>query len=488
MNSTSNYLSLLLLSAASILVAAIVLAIIPGTCNDLLIGKRCWLHLSTLFLGGSLFFTSILYRKTIPFCFSLTDALLLLLVISNGIIYNWNLHTDPDKFALSLQLLFLWFMLRIGLSMFPELSIFMTAILLCIGSVEALLGITQFFHLAAEEHFLSRLTGSFINSDSYGGYLALLLPISLCWVLRYGSCSKTGCLNIRTLLFYVALPALILIMIILPSVINFTTWLATILPCIWIAGRYFSGGKLMKKKKLRHSIVFTYATLFIIAAVFVAFSGLCISHAFERNIRLFEYQPTFSLHPQDALAGTELPALTTITADPPLPYRLTEINVFILCLFIGALSSCFYSAYKKGMTDICGALLAAMIYATFSFPLIRTPFLVTLTFIAAIGALRPRLQKPVRIRNSGKLYSIRAARWRPESVCLGKNGIILLAIVLLTGSHMLFFQQKEAYAHYKKWIEERNKIQYEWTLPVRRAQSTPPAHTYSGPGTRKEIK
>ncbi len=466
MNSTS-YLSILLIAVASMLTAATVLAILPVTSNDLLLGKRCWLHLSLLFMGGSLLFAALVYRKNLAFRLSVTDLLLVLLALVTGVIYEWNIDAS-EKFPLCLQLLLLWFMLRTGLSMFPELGIFFISILLCLGCIEALLGIIQFFHLAEEKHFLSHLTGSFINSDSYGGYLAMLLPVSLYWVLRYGSCRKTDCLDIRTLLFYSALPTLMLIMVILPAVISLTTWLAAIFPCIWIAWKCFSWGKLMKKMKRSHSVAFTYALLVVAVAVFITFSGIYISHTVEGDMRLFRYQPTFSLHPEDVLEITPLTYFTEITRVVHLPDGHSEINILTLVLVVAILCSCFYSAYKKGMADVCGALIAALIYTVFSFPLLRAPFLVTLTFIGVISTVPAKTNRPV--VSSGSKTTGRLMNFRNDlfPFWVNKSGTVLLIAFLLAGSHWLLFRQKEVYAFYRKWIEETAQTRYEWEVPAKK--------------------
>lgn len=466
MNSTS-YLSILLIAVASMLTAATVLAILPVTYNDLLLGKRCWLHLSLLFMGGSLLFAALVYHKKLTIRLSVTDVLLVLLALVTAIIYEFDIDAS-EKFPLCLQLLLLWFMLRTGLSMFPELGIFFISILLCLGCIEALLGITQFFHLAEEKHFLSHLTGSFINSDAYGGYLAMLLPVSLYWVLRYGSCRKNDCLDIRTLLFYSALPTLMLIMVILPAVISLTTWLAAILSCIWIAWKCFSWGKLLKKMKRSYKSAFTYALLVVAVAAFITFSGIYISHTVEGDMRLFRYQPTLSLHPEDVLETTPLTYFTDITRAVRLPDGLSEINILTLVLVVAIVCSCFYSAYKKGMPDVCGALIAALIYIVFSFPLLRAPFLVTLTFIGVISTVPAKAKRPVVLsmkETTGRLMNFRNNLF---PLWVNKGGIVLLIALLLAGSHWLLFRQKDVYAFYRKWIEETAQTRYEWNVPAKK--------------------
>lgn len=467
MNSTS-YLSILLIAVASMLTAATVLAILPVTYNDLLLGKRCWLHLSLLFMGGSLLFAALVYHQKLTFRLSVSDLLLVLLALVTGVIYEWNLDVS-EKFPLCLQLLLLWFMLRTGLSMFPELGIFFISILLCLGCIEALLGIIQFFHLVEEKHFLSHLTGSFINSEAYAGYLAMLLPVSLYWVLRYGSCRKARCLDIRTLLFYSALPTLMFIMVILPAVISLTTWLAAILPCIWIAWKCLLRGKLMRKMKRSPGIAFTYALLVVSVAVFITFSGIYISHTVEGDMRLFRYEPTFSLHPEDVLEAAPLAYFTEVTSVVRLPRGQSEINILTLVLVVGILCSCFYSAYKKGMADICGALIAALIYTVFSFPLLRAPFLVTLTFIGVISTVPAKAERPVAAFTAKSISRVTHFRNNLLPLWVNKGGVVLLIAFLLASSHWLLFRQTEVYAFYKKWIEESAQTRYEWEVPAKKS-------------------
>lgn len=464
MNSTSTYISLMLISVSIVMVACTVLVNLPEGGNDLIIGKRCWFHLSLLAMGGSTLFAALFSKREMTFTFSITDVWMFVLFVFCGAMYNWD-TTDPAKFAFAFQLLVLWFMLRIGLSIFPELSPFLMSILLCIGCVEALSGIVQRFGLTGDEHFLAHFTGSFINKTSYGGYLATLFPVSLCWALRYGTCKKRQWWRIKTLLFYAALPALVTIMLILPAVIDRVTWLAVVIPCSWIAWRCFHLGHILKHMKLRHSVAFTYAGIFLAVTAFITISGLCVSHPFEGNLAL-QYHPTFSLHPADALAQADLTGFTKITHSPHLPYRNTEINVFLLLLFLSLQGSCFYLAYKKRLIDVCGALLAATIFMVFSFSLVRPPFLITLVLISVLSNLHSTPPQPVRIHYGGKIYTLCRSHWTPAALRLGKGGIVLLALSLLVIAHSLFLSQPDAYQHYRHWVKQTSEMNYDWKITV----------------------
>ena len=468
MNSTSNYISLMFTSIGTIMIACIVLVNLPEIGNNLTLGKRCWFHLSLLFLGTSIFFTSLFYPEKISFHFSITDALALCLLLISGFIHKWDITQEPDKFALALQLVILWFMLRIGLTMYAELSVFIITIILCIGSVEAVIGIIQFFSLTPEDHFLSQLTGSFINTTGYSGYLAILLPISLCWVLRYGTCRKSDWWSIRTLLFYIALPTLLLIMIILPAIINFTTWLAIIIPCIWISIRCLKWGHLLNKMKLRHSVVFTYAAIFLFVAIFITISSNYISKTSHGNTQLFQYHPTFNLHPKDPLAQVDLSGFKNVTASPHLPYRDAEINIVLISFLILFQAACFYQAYKRKLIDICGAILTATIFMIFSFSLVRPPFLITLILIDAVSTFRSSTNQPIKMHLGNKLYTVRPPHWVyvPSSIYLKRKGIALFSLLLLLVTYSLFHAQKDTYLSYQKWIEQKSAVQYEWGIDM----------------------
>lgn len=465
MNYTSNYISLMLLSVSIVMVACVVLVDISQGGDDLILGKRCWFHLSLLCLGGSLLFTALFATKEISVTFSITDLLAVMLFFLCGIVYSWDIALRPDKFALSLQLVVLWFMLRVGLSVFPYLSAFVMSIILCIGSVEALLGIVQLFNLAPAGHFMAQLTGSFVNTTSYGGYLALLFPVSLCWVLRYGMCRKTQWWNLRTLLFYTALPALALFMFILPSIINFSVWLAVMVPCIWIGWRCFSLGNILKQMKLRHSVAFTYAGIFLAVVGFVMVSGIYIAHTYPEHFSFLQYHPTFRLHPKDALASADLTAFTDITHSPYLPYRQTEVNVLLLVLFLCVQSCCFYQAYQRRMMDVCGAILAATVFMVFSFSLVRPPFLITLVLICVLSNLHPLSFQTVTIRYGGKKYTLGRKRWLP-AVRLGRSGVILFAFLLVLTAYSVFYLQTDTYEYYQQWMKQTYEMKYDWKIAI----------------------
>lgn len=468
MTSTFNFISLLLVSAGCTLVACSVLTVFPEMCADLSIGKYCWFHLSLLFLGAGILFTALFNYPEVSFRFSAPDLFILLLTVGYGFLYHWEASAGPYRFPLCLQLAFLWFMLRVGLTFFPQLSLFIISITLCLCCVEAVLGLQQLFRPAAGADPFVAPSGSFFNAASYGGYLALLLPVSLCWALRYGSCRKSRWWQIRTLLFYAAFPALILIMIILPVVINVTTWLAATLPCYWIAWRFFSWGKVLKQMKLRHSVAFTYAAIFIMVAAFITLSGLYLSGIYESK-----FQPMESTTGRPA----QMPAPVRDIAATALSYRAsfgiftagaTEKPVALLLLFLLTLSVCFRSAYKKGMIDVCGALLAAIIYTAFMFPHIRPPFLITLTLLASLSSFRYAGSPDENDRPVKKPHALLSVWKKTGEIRLHRTGIVVLSSLLLAASYVLFINQGEIYNNYRQWLRQKKEIRYEWCLPVQK--------------------
>lgn len=462
MNSTFNYISLLLISVGCIFVASSILTIFPEMCAESSIGKHCWFHLSLLFLGSSVLFTALFNRTPLSFRFRGTDLLILLLAAGYGFFYHWNATSEPYPFSLSLQLVLLWFMLRIGLTFYPQLSLFILSITLYLCCVETILGIRQFFHFTGGGRDFLRPTGSFFNAVSFGAYLALLLPVSLCWVLRYGSCRKSDWWEVRTLLFYTALPALLLSMIVLPIVISFTTWLAAVLPCLWIGWHCFSWGNLLKKMKLHHSVAYTYASVFLLAAAFITVSGVYV----PRLKGPAEVRTLRSAAPPETGPGAVVPAfkIQTVRAEPvastPADTSRKPVSLFLLLLFI--LAVCIRKAYRKRMIDVCGALLAAWIYIALSFPHVRPPFLITLTLIASLSMLRQAPPETIGFHYQGKSYRLkRPAAWKFPSVRLNRAGLVFLAAVLLSASYLLFVSQGKIYTNYCEWLQEKREVRYE---------------------------
>ena len=95
--------------------------------------------------------------------------------------------------------------------------------LLAFGVKEAVLGLLQVYGYEPSNHSLYGLTGSFYNPGPYSGFLAMCLPLALHEWLKGERIWK-----------HVALVALILMVVVLPSGMSRTAWLAAVVASCYV--------------------------------------------------------------------------------------------------------------------------------------------------------------------------------------------------------------------------------------------------------------
>ena len=97
--------------------------------------------------------------------------------------------------------------------------------LIAFGVKEAVLGLLQVYGYEVSNHSLYALTGSFYNPGPYSGFLAMCLPLALDEWLKGERIWK-----------HVALVALVLMVVVLPSGMSRTAWLAAVVASCYICG------------------------------------------------------------------------------------------------------------------------------------------------------------------------------------------------------------------------------------------------------------
>ena len=96
-----------------------------------------------------------------------------------------------------------------------RLKLLISWLLILAGAVEAVWGLLQVYGYVASNHSLYALTGSFYNPGPYSGFLAMCVPVSLHEWLKG-----------RRVWKHLALAALVLMVVVLPSGMSRSAWLA----------------------------------------------------------------------------------------------------------------------------------------------------------------------------------------------------------------------------------------------------------------------
>ena len=101
-------------------------------------------------------------------------------------------------------------------------------LLITAGALEAVWGLLQVYGYEPSNHSLYALTGSFYNPGPYSGFLAMCLPLALHEWLEGKRIGK-----------HVALVALVLMLVVLPSGMSRSAWLAALVASGYVFGMHY---------------------------------------------------------------------------------------------------------------------------------------------------------------------------------------------------------------------------------------------------------
>ena len=103
-----------------------------------------------------------------------------------------------------------------------------TWLLILAGSVEAVWGLLQVYGYEPSNHSLYALTGSFYNPGPYSGFLAMCVPVAL-----------NEWLEGKRIWKHVALVALVLMLVVLPSGMSRSAWVAALVASGYVLGMHY---------------------------------------------------------------------------------------------------------------------------------------------------------------------------------------------------------------------------------------------------------
>lgn len=370
--------------------------------------KTAWLHASTVFYAICVLLSLIGIR---PEKMSLTVADYL--VLAGGVIglvtYDWMLNPAPEKLWFQGQWIALWLLLRVGLHLRPGLSRFYLVLLLFTALLEVIWGTGQLYGWIESHHTLFRLTGSFFNPGPYSGYLAVCLPLCLGWILRYGR-SKSEDRWEKRRLYYFAWICLVAILTILPSGMSRSAWIAAATGCVWVYGMEKNKFRVGKTAGLHILPAVMLVCVVLVAAIAI---GAAAYHLKKDSAdgRLWIWKVTVS-------AWKQQPWLGTGTGGFPQAYARAQAARFAtgeathvekeragcpeyafndylqtgleqgmagLLIWVAWLICVFREGGRRKRYEICGALLALLVFACSSYPFQLSSFRMLLAFLGVLA-------------------------------------------------------------------------------------------------------
>jgi O-antigen ligase len=455
-------------AVGGILVLATVFAVEPSLKNGLVMGQVYWFHKAAFVLTVIVLLCEVFSKAVAPASASSVcrnriqimppDMLLLAFGGITLLTYHWALHPEPEKLLFGGQLLLLWFTLRVLLRRYPVLrNVFLVFILLT-GLIQSVWGLEQLYGYRVSHHSLFRLTGSFFNPGPYSGYLAVIFPVALHFILRTGKFRKYPWWHYSVVLRYTSLITLISMLLVLPAGMSRSAWLAAGISCAWVYWMERVGWEKAKR------IINTYGkrmipvSALVAGCLFIGITALFLLKKDSANGRLLMWKITARAITHQPVSGTGLGGFPAAFAGEQASYFRSgrasateklvagspeyafndylqtglEQGIIGLVCFLLWLSCCFYAGVRNRRIGAAGGILALAVFAASSYPLQLPSFWTLLVFLSAICV-------------AGPCFFIRR---KPFS--FGANALFIALLVALLSGACRFLQQKR-YQAYKGW-------------------------------------
>ncbi len=286
-----------------------------------------------------------------------------------------------------------------------------TWVLIILGGMEAVWGLRQIYGLAASNHSLYALTGSFYNPGPYSGYLAMIFPLCLYeWLNLKERTERTWAEQGK---YYIALGVMLLILCVLPAGMSRSAWIAAAISGTWVYGMHASWGSKLKefgrKYKKRVVLACIAGSVIIIVAGYALFQ----LKATSANGRLFMWKissmaiaespvighgtgnfvSAYGRAQENYFANGEFSETEELVAGSPeyafneylqvaveygIPFLLVVSLVIVFCLWRGS---------SEGRIGICGGVISFLVFSFSSYPMQIPGFAVTFYLLLAACAI-----------------------------------------------------------------------------------------------------
>lgn len=437
-----------------------------------------WLHKSILIFAVFVLFIMFIYPLK-KFYLLFPDVVLCAFCIITLLTYNPYMNAEPEKLLFGAQILILWFLLRFTLLRFSFISTFLLYIIVLTGIMEAVYGIMQLSGYMLSNHNLFSLTGSFSNPGPYSGYVAMILPICMGFILgtdyadytvkSYKKLSIIKRKNIIQIIYsllrylcnlclkYLPWITLFSILIVLPAGMSRSAWIAGGISCIWVYWCYRIGWKktidIWNENKKKVILIGAVILLMIITGIV----GIYHMKKDSANGRFLIWKVTAMAIAKQPVTGTGLGGFPAAYADTQAEYFASgkatetekyvagcpeyafneylqmglELGVLGLVAFLLWLGSVIYYGVKNKRYGVTGSILSLAIFAFSSYPLQLPSFWILLIFLSVIAISNP----PEKGKDSKTGIKI-SSRW-----------FIIFPLL----SFVLFFLQKDYPEAYRNW-------------------------------------
>jgi hypothetical protein len=231
--------------------------------NGVISGKYFWFYVSMTILSV-IAIPAVMIKRRERLSFKLPDLFILLFCFA-AILITVN-HTGrlTNKCMLLIFVMVFYFYLRMFLTGKSKLIYSLCGLAFVVtGLVEVVWGLMQLYGFTSSQHNLFRTTGSFFNPGPYSGWLAMIFPMALGYVVvtyfnhKRREVTQSSSFITRISSFITFNSSLLVlnsitvlcIILILPAAMSRASWLATLGGCIFIGIIYgLQTGKIAANK------------------------------------------------------------------------------------------------------------------------------------------------------------------------------------------------------------------------------------------------
>ena len=340
----------------------------------------------------------------IPFSISksnkthLTDVLFCVLALYVCCNYFF-LNGNPDmKWWLTLLMFPLYFAIRL-ISGDDNLRRWLLAVILVVVLAQAVWGLLQLYGFVRSYHNLYKITGTFFNPGPYSGFVAVGVPLALCYSFDKTLSRWERCLGIATL---------VSALLVLPAAMSRAAWIAAAIGCVPVLFKYFG----FSFYNLRHKLPFVIAGSLVIVAML---AGTYLLKKDSADGRWVIWSASMESVKENPFFGSgygrfaavygdaqsayfqkkERTAAQIMVADSP-EYAFNEyvqiaveLGIVGLALFLltagSSLNSSFLTFHSSFLT-LHSSFLTFLVFAAFSYPFSVLPLGIMFVFLLALSA------------------------------------------------------------------------------------------------------
>lgn len=369
------------------------------------VAKAYWFYIA---MGPVIFATAVLFIKNRQnLLYTPIDLWIPIFVFLTGAISSMVLPTWQMKTLTFTLLAVLYFCLRIMIIQQQNSVAILFIIIIATGLIEAGWGLLQLYGKTKSQHNLFLTTGSFFNPGPYAGYLAVIAPIALYYVLRDQRIISNK-FHPKKTVFYMrcALAAVTLacIVIVLPATMSRAAWLAAGIGCSTVYILYVLKNKTIHWKK-HHKKIILYTSL---AFLFLG-SSLSVLYNLKKDSadgRLLIWKVAKDI-PKDHPLGTGIGGFSSAYGEAQASYLSSgkattaekylagepiyafndflqlyiEFGPFFFFTAMAIIAHALYIGVRRKKIAAVGGLLALLTFASTSYPFSLIPFLIIFTFL-----------------------------------------------------------------------------------------------------------